>query len=299
MLGFLLLNTIASFHAYKFTHFSTADGSRTKTPEKLTSFEKLSAAFFGISNPRPQNEAVPQQPFQTVSISGSPRLECWKINVENPIGTVILFHGFSASKSSLLLESDFFHQKQFNVVLVDFVGSGGSEGNETSIGYFEADQVYRVYENVRTEGATNVFLFGTSMGAVAIMRAIDLYNIRPSGVMLECPFGSMYQTVGARFDLMNMPSFPMAGLLVFWGGVLNGFWAFSHNPYKYAKSIDCPTLLLWGEKDLKVSREETEKIFEGLAGRKELATLNEAGHENLMRASPAKWQLAVEQFLTP
>lgn len=43
------------------------------------------------------------------------------------------------------------------------------------------------------------------------------------------------------------PTFPMTGLLVFWGGVQNGFWAFGHNPTAYAKKISCPTLVLFTE----------------------------------------------------
>lgn len=57
--------------------------------------------------------------------------------------------------------------------------------------------------------------------------------------MIECPFGSMYKTVCARFKTMNAPTFPMAGLLVFWGGMQNNFWAFEHNPTEYAKNINC------------------------------------------------------------
>jgi len=80
----------------------------------------------------------------------------------------------------------------------------------------------------------------------------------------------MYKTVCARFRSMNAPTFPMAGLLVFWGGLQNGFWAFGHNPTEYAKKINCPTLLMYGQQDDKVSRAEIDEIFANLAGQKEL-----------------------------
>jgi hypothetical protein len=48
---------------------------------------------------------------------------------------------------------------------------------------------------------------------------------------------------------MNVPSFPAAQLLVFWGGVQAGFNGFSHRPAEYAKSVSCPVLFLHGEDD--------------------------------------------------
>jgi hypothetical protein len=87
-----------------------------------------------------------------------------------------------------------------------------------------------------------------------------------AGIILECPFGTLYKTTCARFDNMGVPAFPMAGILLFWGSVQNGFWAFSHQPEEYAKAVKCPALLLYGEKDEKVSRKEIDIIFENLAG---------------------------------
>jgi hypothetical protein len=63
--------------------------------------------------------------------------------------------------------------------------------------------------------------------------------LTPNGIMIECPFGSMYKTVCARFKTMNGPTFPMEGLLFFWGGMQNNFLAFEHNPTEYAKNINC------------------------------------------------------------
>jgi hypothetical protein len=65
------------------------------------------------------------------------------------------------------------------------------------------------------------------------------------------------------------PLFSNAGLLDFWGGIQNGFWAFIHNPTEYAKKVRCPVLLLYGEKDNRVSSGEIDEIFLNLKGKKE------------------------------
>jgi alpha-beta hydrolase superfamily lysophospholipase len=90
---------------------------------------------------------------------------------------------------------------------------------------------------------------GTSMGAAAILKYLDDGGTQPAGIIIECPYGTMYETVCARFKMVGAPTFPMAAFLVFWGGLENGFWAFGHNPATYARSVQCPALLIYGGKD--------------------------------------------------
>jgi alpha-beta hydrolase superfamily lysophospholipase len=296
---FLLMNVVAFFHAYKFTHFSLDKTVRTKDPSKLAAGEKLATLIFGVNNPRPANNQYPSREFETVILKSNKEIECWHIPHSRSKGTVIIFHGFSGNKSSMLGRADEFYSLGYSTLLVDFMGSGGSEGSQTTIGYSEAEQVKTCFDYILNKGEKNIFLFGTSMGSVAIMKAIHDFNFNPGGIIIECPFGSMYKTVCARFKLMNAPSFPMAGLLVFWGGIQNGFWAFGHNPTKYAKEIQCPTLLLYGALDKKVGREETEEMFLNLGGKKQLIIYPNAGHENLHDHDPQAWRQSVSMFLEP
>lgn len=194
-------------------------------------------------------------------------------------------------------KSDEFIKLGYRTLLIDFMGSGGSEGNQTTLGFFEAKQVKSCFDYKKNQGEDKIFLFGTSMGSVAIMKAINDYKISPDGIIIECPFGSMYSTVCSRFKNMNLPAFPMAGLLVFWGGIQNGFWAFKHNPARYSKNIICPTLLMYGEKDKNVTRKEIDEIFENLNGEKRLVLYPLAGHENYLLKYEEKWINDVKTFL--
>lgn len=294
---FILMNVVAFFHAYKFTHFSSNKSEKTESPHKLTMQQKIGTAFFGVNNPRPVNHGIPTQPFETIRLQSNKSIECWYIEAEQPKGTVILFHGYGGDKSSMLDKSDEFIKMGYSTLLVDFMGSGGSEGNQTTIGYKEAEQVKTSFEYIANLSNRPIYLFGTSMGAVAILKAINDFLINPTGIILECPFGSMYQTVCARFRNMNIPAFPMASLLVFWGGIQNGFWAFGHHPTKYARMVHCPTLLLYGEKDKNVSRQEIDKIFENLQGEKVLNTYESVGHENYLTHYKQQWIKDVASFM--
>jgi esterase/lipase len=290
------MNLLAFSHAYSFTHFSESNLKKTKGTN-LTNYEKIKLLLFGISNPRPKSKIVPSQKFETITLNSNKKIECWYIKVEKSKGSVIIFHGYGGQKATMIDKSNEFLKMGYSTLLVDFMGSGNSEGNKTTIGFMEAEQVKSCYDYLEKEGKNKIYLFGTSMGAVAILKAISDYKFQPNGIIIECPFGSMYETTTARFKSLGVPTFPMASILVFWGGVQNGFWAFSHKPTNYAKETQCPTLLLYGEKDKKVSRKEIDSIFKNLNGEKKLKTYSKAGHENYLNKYQKEWSNDVKTFL--
>ena len=294
---FVLLNVVVCFHAYKMTHFTTKRVERLEDNNAMSASTKIKTILFGVENSRPQNAITPAQKFETIKLKSNVMLECWTINTDNAKGTVIIFHGYRAAKSQMIDRSDEFLKMGYNTMLVDFMGSGGSEGNYTTIGFEEAQEVKTCFDYVASKGEKHIYLMGTSMGAVSIMKAINDYHLEPTAVLLECPFGSMYKTVGLRVRLMGLHTFPTTPLLMFWGGIENGFWAFSHNPTEYAKSIKCPALLLWGESDIKVSREETDEIYANLPGKKQLVTYPLSGHEDYLIKYHDKWVRDVSSFL--
>lgn len=296
LIVFVLMNVIAAFQAYSFTHFDDTVGKRVNT-DKLRRIDKLKMLFFGASLPRPVNTALPGQVYETVTIQSNVKLSVWYIKAVQPKGTILLFHGYQGTKSNLIDISNAFIAMGYNTLLVDFMGSGASEGNQTTIGYKEAENVKAAYDYIAQKGEKNIYLYGSSMGAAAVMKAINDYKLSPKAIVIGCPFGSMYGTVGKRFEIMGIPKFPMAGLLTFWGGVENGFWAFGHNPEDYAKNITCPTLLFWGEQDNRVSQEETDAIYANLNGQKLLHTFIHSGHGQYIDTEPEEWISTVRPFL--
>lgn len=296
-LAFILLNIVACFHAYRFTHFSELPIDRTGDPKQLPTLEKVKTALLGVNNPRPTNSRVPRIPSTTVRMGSNEEIEGWLQEQDESQGLVILFHGYAASRSSLLEKAEVLHRLGYAVLLVDFMGSGGSLGNRTTLGYLEADQVRTVFDHARSLGWENIWLGGSSMGAVSIMKAVKDHQLDAKGLILECPFGSMREAVSSRFRNMGLPSFPLADLLTFWGGIINGFWAHGHVPIRYAKQIEIPVLLLYGEQDDRVGRHEMEAIAENLAGPAEFKSYPLSGHEDYLIEHGPEWTQDVSEFL--
>ncbi|MEN7547694.1 alpha/beta hydrolase [Rapidithrix thailandica] len=293
----ILINFIAYNHAYQFTHFTNSPQSHTRITS-LAPSEKLKVLFNGFENSRPKNRSSPSQNYQTIHIQGYAELEAWYCQVENPLGIVIMFHGYRGKKSRMINKAEEILKMGYNTLLVDFYGSGGSEGNSTSIGFHEAKDVIASYQYIQNHAAgIPVFLFGTSMGSAAILKAMESSDLQADGLILECPFGTLRQAVQNRFELTGVPSFILSDLLLFWGSVQNDFWAFDHNPEEYAAHVAIPTLMIYGEKDDKVKREETDAVFENLSGKKELLLLPNSGHTRFLRNHREEWKKSVGDFL--
>ena len=110
------------------------------------------------------------------------------------------------------------------------------------------------------------------------------------------PFGSMLDATKGKLHLMGLPG-SLAPLLTFWGGTLNGRWAFSYKPSEYASKINCPVLLQWGRKDPRVTLDETNAIFNHITASKKLVIYESSAHESLLKKEPAKWVENVGTFL--
>ena len=295
------MNAVAFFHAWRFTHFANEPGLHSPNPEQLSPGQKLWLLLTGIRNPKPQNGPQPAFPVETVTIN-SPNgpLEAWLARPDSgrARGTVALFHGYTSSKSHLTHEAGYFRRLGYNVLLVDQAGNGNSAGFRTTVGYREAEDVAAAVRYLHSQQPANsLILYGVSMGAVAILRAEAELGIRPTANILECPYGNMRQTAYNRFASMHVPGFPMADLLVFWGGVQNGFWAFGLDAEHYARQIHTPTLLLWGTADPRVTRAETDAIFASLAGPKARHDFAGVGHEPYWRRYDTEWKRQIRVLL--
>lgn len=297
---FVALNVVA-LHARAMTHF-VDEGRRTPRPEALSAWQKAWIMLAGVRIPRPRNCATPASlglPFEAYRLpTAGGELEAWYIRCPHPRGLVVLLHGYAGCKADLLAEAEVFHQQQLAALLLDFRGSGGSSGRDTTVGVREADDVAAACAYA---GATwrdlPLVLYGQSMGSAAAMRAVARGMVNPRAMILESPFDRLCTTVGNRFRSMGLPAWPGAPLLVFWGGLQCGFNGFAHNPSEYARHVRAPVLLLHGGRDLRVTRAAMTAIYEALAGPRRLVIFPEAGHESFLAADPPRWKESVAQFL--
>ncbi len=299
----LLLNVLAYKHARSMLQFG-GSGGRARKPESLSFAEKADALFNGISIPRPESarrpgELAPDCTSLSISSHGGATLAAWYVNRGAATPLVILFHGYCAEKSSLLAEAGAFLELGGSVLLVDFRGSGGSSESYTTVGVHEADDVTACLAYARAQlDHADVILFGQSMGAAAILRAVYIQGIEPEGVILEAVFDTMFNTVCNRFDVMHAPSFPGAQLLMFWAGRQWGLNSFAHNPVDYAEALTCPALFMHGTDDPRATFEEGRRVFAAAPDPKRFVAFEGVGHDAYLAHGPEQWKAAVAALIS-
>jgi len=299
---FVFLNLIVAFHAYKFTHFYDNNSRPAKNYELMSSgWDEAKAILFGVDYYKGSITDKPAYPYQTFHIRTSDGilLEGWYMPRDSAKGTVILFHGHGGSRSNLVTEANAFYNFGYNVCMTDFRAHGNSGGNTCTIGYNESADVKATYDFVVSKGETNIILYGISLGAAAITKAMaDYKDIKPSKAILEMPFGSLQDAVKGKLRMMHLPAQPLTAMLIFWGGVEQGFWTYHHKPTEYAKSIHIPVLMQWGKNDKRVTKNEIDAVYKNLGTQqKHLLIYNNSGHESLLRNEPEKWLGSVKSFL--
>ena len=299
--GFILLNVVAFSQAWSMTHY-VVSGAKTKSLERLTFWEKCKVVVTGPTVTRPQNKLKPEDYALAVSIvviesAGGERIEAWRTSLPGK-PAVVMFPGYANSKDTLLRAAQEFDKTGFEVWMVDFRGCGGSTGNKTTIGWYEADDVAAAVDAVRAENKERkVLLYGQSLGAASILRAVGTGKTAPAAIIAEAPFDSLLQTVGNRFSAMGMPRFPFAQLLVFWGGVQHGFNGFDHVPAEAARAIRVPTLVMMGENDNRVGLQSGQTIAANLGERGTFHAFQGKRHAFLLQDATCEWRSIVTTFL--
>lgn len=298
---FILFNTIVAIHAYSLSHFK--EGAIPLTPDYKPSFTKsIQIAFCGLDLARPHAKQRPSANYESLEIpvNNEQYLDAWLLHTDSlKQGIVIGFHGYMDEKSSMLDRAEVLLKMGYDVLLVNFMGAGDSYGNQTTMGYLEAENVVTSHNYaVEQLHEENIVLLGFSMGAAAIMRAQSKYNLLVKAIILEAPYGTFKGTVDARLSQYNIPSFPVCNVFTFWFGKLNGFKPSDANPQDYGRNIHVPALLMCGGKDPHIPIKETETIFNMLGSKnKTIKIFDESSHESYLKKYPLKWVEAVGELL--
>ena len=300
---FIFFNIICAVQAYHFTRF--VDGVEKQDVQKMGMLDKTGAMLFGVPVPKSKNVDSLKIPHITVHFKTEDGLilAAWSaVHKDDSVtarGTILMFHGHGSCRSGLIKEAEAFYNLGWNILSVDFRDHGDSEGTTCSVGYNESKDVKAAYDYAMANGEKNIEMYGASMGAATITKAIHNYpSMKVQKIILEMPFATMQNATEGFVRVMHFPGEPLGSFLTFWGSVNLGVWAFSNKPVEYVKDIHCSTLLQWGAEDFRVEKSETENIYKNLGTEdKKLVIYENSGHQSLCKNDHEKWMENVTAFL--
>lgn len=201
---------------------------------------------------------------------------------------VIYLHGNSSSRIEALAQLSIVLSLGCSFLAFDTSGSGMSDGEYVSLGYYEREDLGLVISHLREEGrTTTIALWGRSMGAATSL----LHGERdPSiaGMILDSPFSDLRELAEDMVEKGRKQGMFAPGLLV--SLVLR--WirqsvqkkaAFDINdisPIKHADKCFIPVLFVAGKDDDFIDPNHSQKIHDVYAGDKNII-LVEGGHNSI------------------
>jgi alpha-beta hydrolase superfamily lysophospholipase len=293
-----LANISAAIYAYKFTHFYSNPPPYQPTKNVFVKTWKL---FTGpriyklpIDSTTPSGyEKIKLRTNNDLSIDG------WYSPADSAKGCIIFFHGITNNKALFLNEANECKAWGYNVLLIYFRAHGNSEVKKRSFVYKETDEAEKEFRFAQAKGNKNIIVYGNSLGSVVVMKATAEKKISPSAIIADMPFASLQDHLKARARVLGFPSQPFAFLVTLWIGIQNGYNGFGLRTYEYAKKIDCPVLLQWGDKDIYVTEKEINQVYQNLKSpNKKLIVYTGANHESLLKYDPINWQKNVSGFIS-
>ena len=135
------------------------------------------------------------------------------------------------------------------------------------------------------------------MGGAAVLRAIGTEKIHPDAVIVEATFDSLLNAGKSRFRAMGLPASPFAELSIFWGSMQTRSNLFLHNPADYARSVNCPTLILHGEKDERATLDQARAIAGAMGQNARFVSFAGVPHMPIVEARSVEWTREVRDFL--
>jgi pimeloyl-ACP methyl ester carboxylesterase len=189
-----------------------------------------------------------------------------------PRGDLILLHGIADNRGSISGVVPRFTKRGLNVVAYDSRAHGNSGGTACTYGYFEKDDLRRVIDSLDSK---LVVLLGTSLGAaVALQEAAD--DPRVAGVVAAEVFSDLRTVARERAPFVLSDNMLKRAFTI--AEERGRFKVDAVDVTAAARRITRPVLLVHGAEDSDTHPDHSRRVYDALAGPKQLILVPGAGH---------------------
>ncbi len=254
----------------------------------------LPLAFSEVMIRVPRQPAGPPPPgFQELRVlSEGLRLRAWVLEGKPDRPSAVLAHGLGDSIESYVGSARVLNQRGHTVLLLDLRGHGGSEGDTTTLGGREREDVRAAMRGLRERRRADrgFILLGVSMGAVAVLRAAaEEPDVR--AVVVEAPFDSYRESVIHHARLLYhlprwVPLIPLSIAVAEWRA---GFDADEIDAVAAVRRIRAPLLAIADGADPRMPEAVVRRVFDAHGGPKRFWVAPGAPHAGAALA-PGYWR---------
>ena len=217
------------------------------------------------------------------------RLAAWYTPPEN--GAVILVaHGYGDKRTEHYYT--LFASHGYGVIAWDFRAHGNSEGEFSSLGYYEVLDAKAALDFVLAQpGVEHIGAWGGSMGAVTMIRATAQYP-EIEALVADSPFTTLEEEMDLR-----VPFPVMRSLIRFFAEGQSGVTVNSVRPIDdIARISPRPVFLIQGMGDGMVPLDSAERLYDAAGEPRQLWTENDVPHLNMYAFYRTRYTKRVIKF---
>lgn len=211
--------------------------------------------------------------------------------------------GWTDTKETLFCETKMMFDLGLAVLIVDQRAEGCSEGQFTSFGLHEADDVLRWLEEIKKWNFKHIVLHGRSMGAATVMIAASTLPENAIACAIEdCGYTSMYAQVESLIYAKTpwLPGFMTAFILFLVDLIVKKRAGYSiHDPSPLSSLPKCkiPMLFIHGDADTFVPYKMLDPLYQAHKGPKERLVVQGAKHARALTTNSEQYTLTVKAFI--
>jgi uncharacterized protein len=211
--------------------------------------------------------------------------------------TIVMIHGWTSSRQEPMGKAGYLLDAEYNVLVFDLRGHGQSDGDYTTLGLAEPDDVSTAVAFARSRDPGPIALLGYSMGgALAVETGARDPDV--AAVIEDSGYGSVDHVFRAGFQrLTGLPPIPFGLPLMAIGQVDLRMPISTVRPVADAARLDKPLLAIVGTADQVVPPAEGFDIFRAAPGPKQLLVVPGAGHVDGYRVDRPRYERTVLGFL--
>ena len=264
----------------------TEDTAVSSTPSKQPDDIDASSSSPGprrssIFSPQSKSASSTSRPdVQSAAATAAPTSPRSRPLERRPV--VIYLHGNSSSRTEVIPQLGHFLALGLSVVAFDFCGSGRSEGDFVSLGYYEREDLQTVINHLRASGTvSSIALWGRSMGAATAL----MYGSRDNTIscmILDSPFidlATLAQELVERGKEhgVHVPQIVVSMVMRMLKSSVKQEARFNikHiSPVSHAPKCFIPAMIVAGEHDDFIKKRHAEVIHREYAGDKNLVIVD-------------------------
>src|SRR6266513_2154620 len=235
------------------------------------------------------------EPVTFASDSGA-NIHGWWCPIQNGRGTVLLLPGVRANRLSMVDRARFLHCAGYSVLLIDFQATGETKGDHITFGWKESRDALAAVNFVHdVDPQDHVAIIGSSLGGVATLLATP--PLKVDALVLEAVYPTIEIATRNRMEnYLGAFGRMLTPLLLGQLQLRLGVSAAQLRPVDHIAGVECPMLIMSGEKDRNTRASDSRMLFERAPSPKQLWFVPNAGHVDLHRAAREAYETRVLAF---